>query len=522
MSDLPAREPGSQDRARPLLIIVAYEAEPHLPELIGRLAQVEGMKERWFILLLDDSSRDCTSVRAKALFAQHGFSAWRVVRNEENQGYGGNQKVGYRYALKVGRFTHVALLHGDCQYPPEALPAMLDEALKTGGDVVLASRMWSVRSARRGGMPFYKVVGNRVLTWIQNHLTGRRLKEYHTGMRMYSTEFLTRVPFELNSDGFEFDTEILLQAFYLDAAASEIKIPTRYAGEVCRVPGIRYAMGVLRSSLDFWLQTHGMGCSLRFRDLQGRRTLYVDKARFEGSAHDVAFRCIVQSQPQAVLDLGCGQGFVGARAKACLPHLRYDGADRALLRPVACDSYWPCDLDRGLPPTNPFDYDVVLCLDVLEHLSEPETFLLRLRESRRGSKDTLFVFSTANVAFLSIRLGLLLGRFEYGDRGILDITHRRLMTRGSFKRLIRETGFVIERSHGTPVPLQLVFGDGRLARWMTKLCRVLALLFPGPFAFQTVIVARAKRSIPDVALTSDEESVSRTSERRVARGAGRR
>ena len=162
------------------------------------------------------------------------------------------------------------------------------------------------------------------------------------------------------------------------------------------------------------------------------------------------------------------------------------------------------------------------CLDVLEHLSEPETFLLRLRESRKGDKDTLFVFSTANVAFLSTRLGLLLGRFEYGDRGILDITHRRLMTRGSFKRLIRETGFVIERSHGTPIPLQLVFGDGRFARWMTKLWRVLALLFPGLFSFQTVIVARARRSIPDIALTTEEQSASRTSERRVARGAGRR
>src|SRR5439155_2523303 len=143
-------------------------------------------------------------------------------------------------------------------------------------------------------------------------------------------------------------------------------------------------------------------------------------------------------------------------------------------------------------------------------------------ESRRGGKDTLFVFSTANVAFVSIRLGLLLGRFAYGDRGILDITHRRLMTRGSFKRLLRETGFIIEKSHGTPVPLQLVFGDGRLVRWMTKLWRVLAMLLPGPFSFQTVIMARAKRSIPDVALTSDEEPSSQTSERRVARGAGRR
>jgi len=515
-----AEEQGAQ-AAHPLVIIVAYEAESHLPELIGRLARVEGIKERWSVLLLDDASRDRTSDRAKELFAEHGFSRWRVVRNDENQGYGGNQKVGYRYALKVGRFTHVALLHGDCQYPPEALPVMLDEALKVGADVVLASRMWSVRSARQGGMPLYKTVGNRVLTWIQNRLTGRRLKEYHTGMRLYSTDFLARVPFELNSDGFDFDTEILLQAFYLDARANEIKIPTRYAGEICRVPGLRYAMGILRSTLDFWLQAHGMGCSLRFRDLQGRRTLYVDKTQLEGSAHDLAVRSVVQARPRSVLDLGCGQGFVGARLKVHIPDVRYDGADRVPLRPAACDNYWSCDLDRGLPPVSPFDYDVVLCLDVLEHLSEPETFLLRLRESRKGREDTLFVFSTANVAFLSIRLGLLVGRFEYGDRGILDITHRRLMTRTSFKRLIRETGFVIERSHGTPAPFQLVLGDNRVGRSMTRLWSVLATLLPGPFSFQTVIVARARRSIPDIVVAADEESSSRPSERRAGRGAGR-
>lgn len=512
---------GASDRASPLVVIVAYEAKPHLDELIGRLARVEGIKEHWTVLLLDDASGDGTSERASSLFTEHRFARWRVVRNAENQGYGGNQKVGYRYALKAGRFSHAALLHGDCQYPPEALPVMLDEALKVGADVVLASRMWSVQSARRGGMPLYKIIGNRVLTWLQNRLTGRRLKEYHTGMRLYSTEFLERVPFELNSDDFDFDTEILLQAFYLDIRVSEIKIPTRYAGEVCRVPGLRYAMSILRSSLDFWLQTHGMGCSLRFRDLKGRRTMYIDKTHFKGSAHDLAVQYIVQARPRMVLDLGCGQAFVGARLKTRLPQVRYDGADRSPLPPAACDNYWSCDLDRGLPPIIPFDYDVVLCLDVLEHLREPETFLLRLRESRGNRTDTLFVFSTANVAFLSIRLGLLVGRFEYGDRGILDITHRRLMTRNSFKRLIRETGFVIERSHGTPVPLQLVFGDNLMSRWLTQVWRILAELLPGPFSFQTVIVARPRRSIPDIALAGDEEASARGPERRAGRGAGR-
>ncbi len=498
---------GSPGEVRPLVVIVAYEAEAHLPELIGRLARVEGMKERWSVLLLDDASRDRTSAIARELFARHGFAMWRVARNAENQGYGGNQKVGYRHALRAGRFTHVALLHGDCQYPPEALPVMLAEALRGDGDVVLASRMWSVVSARRGGMPLYKIIGNRVLTWIQNRLTGQRLREYHTGMRLFSIDFLSRVPFDLNSDDFDFDTEILLQAFYVGARVAEIRIPTRYAGEISRVRGLRYAMRILGSSLDFWLQMHGMGCSLRFRDLQGRRTLYVDKTRLAGSAHDMAVRYVMQARPRSVLDLGCGQGFIGQHVKRLAPHVRYDGADLGPHTPAACDTYWPCDFDAGLPPLNPFDYDMVLCLDVLEHLSEPEAFMLRLREAQRGGQGTLFVFSTANLAFISIRLGLLLGRFEYGDRGILDITHRRLMTRGSFKRLVRETGFEIERVRGTAIPFQLVFGDNWITRGMTRLWLVLVALLPGVFSFQTVVAARARRSIPDVAEAADADRV---------------
>jgi glycosyltransferase involved in cell wall biosynthesis len=484
--------------ARPLLIIVAYEARAHLEELISRLARTEGVRERWSILLLDDASSDDTSEFAKRCFAEQGLSRWRVVRNEQNQGYGGNQKVGYRHALGDDRYTHVALLHGDCQYPPEALPEMLHEALRSGSDVVLASRMWSVVSARKGGMPLYKIAGNSVLTWCQNRLTGQRLKEFHTGMRLYSREFLARVPFELNSDGFDFDTEILLQAFYVGARLAETTIPTRYAGEVCRVPGMQYGLRVLRASLDYWLQKHGMGCSLRFRDLQGRRALYVDKTGLAGSAHDVAAQIVRRTQARSVLDLGCGMGHIGARVKGWLPGLRYDGTDLHTEPPDSCDAYWRCDLDHELPPVNPFDYDVVLCLDVLEHLSEPERFLLRLREAQKGDSRTVFVFSTANVAFVSIRLGLLLGRFEYGDRGILDITHRRLMTVASFRRMIGETGFIVERSRGTTVPFQLVFGDNLLSRTMARAWSALVWLVPGLCAFQTIVVARAKRSIPEI------------------------
>src|SRR5712691_3466993 len=126
-----------------LLVIVAFEAESHLPELISRLSNVYIVKHDWTILLLDDASTDRTNQVAEQLFREYDFPRWLVVRNEQNQGYGGNQKIGYQYALRTGEFSHVALLHGDCQYPPEALPDMLNAALKTGADIVLGTRMWS-------------------------------------------------------------------------------------------------------------------------------------------------------------------------------------------------------------------------------------------------------------------------------------------------------------------------------------------------------------------------------------------
>jgi hypothetical protein len=155
-------------------------------------------------------------------------------------------------------------------------------------------------------------------------------------------------------------------------------------------------------------------------------------------------------------------------------------------------------LNAEVPPTDPFRYDAVLCIDLLEHLSEPEQFLLRLRRSHQTSQKTVFVLSAVNVAFVTLRLGLLLGRFEYGDRGILHISHRRLMTRGAFQRLLRETGYTIERVQGIPVPFALVFGNNWWSRLLTRAWGVLVAILPGLFAFQTVIIARARHNVPEI------------------------
>src|SRR5205085_662872 len=156
------------------------------------------------------------------------------------QGYGGNQKIGFHYAMEHG-FGLVILLHGDGQYAPELVLKFVEKWEETHSAVVLGSRMIEKRSALKGRMPFYKWIGNQVLTKLQNKIVGSDLSEFHTGFRAYDVGFLRQVPFDLNTDGFHFDTEILLQAFALKARVAEFPIPTFYGDEVCHVNGISYA-----------------------------------------------------------------------------------------------------------------------------------------------------------------------------------------------------------------------------------------------------------------------------------------
>jgi glycosyltransferase involved in cell wall biosynthesis len=136
---------------------------------------------------------DRTFVIGRTWQAAHFEHRVTVLRNEYNQGYGGNQKVGCRYAIKEG-FDYVAMVHGDGQYAPEELPRLLEPLVKGEAEVVLGSRMLEAGRARKGRMPLYKWLGNRVLTTMQNALLGTRLSEFHSGYRIYRVAALERLP----------------------------------------------------------------------------------------------------------------------------------------------------------------------------------------------------------------------------------------------------------------------------------------------------------------------------------------
>src|SRR3954451_23255458 len=207
-------EPAAPDRInlgrkRLLIFIVAYNAQTTIEKVLSRIPRsLRG--DNVEVLVIDDSSQDDTFGNGLRYQQRDSDFKITVLRTPVNQGYGGNQKLGYRYAIDHG-FDVVALIHGDGQYAPEKLPGLLEPFFKGEADAVFGSRMIHKQDALKGGMPLYKWVGNQVLTNFQNALLGSHLSEFHSGYRLYATKALARIPFERNSNDFHFDTDIIVQ-----------------------------------------------------------------------------------------------------------------------------------------------------------------------------------------------------------------------------------------------------------------------------------------------------------------------
>jgi glycosyltransferase involved in cell wall biosynthesis len=234
------------------IFIIAYNAVDHLVKTINRIPKdvYDAVDE---IFVIDDCSSDNGYHAALAYKHEHNIEKLTVHRNEKNQGYGGNQKVGYQYAIDRG-LDIVALVHGDGQYAPEALPLLLEPLVKREAEMVFGSRMSTTWGALKGGMPLYKFIGNKVLTTIQNRLTSLKLSEYHSGYRLYSVEALKKIPFQSFTNTWHFDTQIILALAERNARIVERPIPTYYGDEICHVNGIPYAMHCILTTLRFYIK----------------------------------------------------------------------------------------------------------------------------------------------------------------------------------------------------------------------------------------------------------------------------
>ena len=200
------------------------------------------------IVVVDDRSQDETVSIAKSL------PDTLVYTHEKNLGYGGNQKTCYRLALEAGGDI-IIMVHPDYQYTPKLIPAMASMIGNGLYHCVLGSRILG-GYALKGGMPAWKYIANRFLTFAENILIGAKLSEYHTGYRAFSRELLERLPLESNSDDFVFDNQMLAQILWHDYTIAEVSCPTKYFPEsssINLVRSIKYGFGCLMTALLFRL-----------------------------------------------------------------------------------------------------------------------------------------------------------------------------------------------------------------------------------------------------------------------------
>jgi len=486
-----------------LIFIVAYQAETTLAGVLTRIPPLPANLDVE-VLVIDDSSSDRTF---EVGLRTHAGSGRRitVLANPTNQGYGGNQKLGYAYAIRNG-FDFVVLLHGYGQYAPECIPNLLQPLIDGSADAVFGSRMMVEGAARRGGMPLYKYIGNRILTWCQNRLLGTTLSEFHSGFRAYRVAALARIPFQYNANVFHFDTEIIIQLVLGGFRIVETPIPTYYGDEICRVNGMRYAMDVMAATIGSRLHGINLLYNRKFDvDTSAANRYYGLKLGYR-SSHTVAIETVPAGA--RVLDVGCGPGLVAAELvkKGC----RVDGADQ--FAPPDPEVFTAFHVWREPEPlaVDLRNYDVVLLLDIIEHLTQPERFLDALRVSARSLGDRpQIVVTTGNVAFFIVRLQALLGRFNYGKRGILDLTHTRLYTFKTLRQLFEQCGFRIGRVEGIPAPFPLALGAGALARLATRVNDLLIAALPGVFAYQIFMVATPTPTVDALLDNSIDESAKR-------------
>jgi glycosyltransferase involved in cell wall biosynthesis len=467
------------------IFIISYNASNHIEKTISRIPiELYDVVEEVFIF--DDASPDQTFQVAQKL---HTTSAWKdklnIYRNPVNLGYGGNQKVGYRYAINK-KLDYVVMVHGDGQYAPEHLPELIYPAVVEKHQVVFGSRMMNRQDALRGGMPFYKYVGNRVLTVFENAILGTNLYEFHSGYRLYSTETLKRLPIEENTNDFHFDTQIIIQCRALGLTIHEVPIKTFYGDEVCNVNGFRYAKDVCLSVLEY--RFHQLHLIRRSRYLVDYSSSYTRK-RSPYSSHEQILSLI--KKPGLALDLGSSTGLLteSLRSKG-VESICVDMVPQEQVS-VSCKQYIQANLENYEVLQFKREFDYIILADVVEHVRNAQDLLAYIQRFLKD--DGRIIVSVPNIAIWIYRLSLLIGRFNYGPKGTLDETHVRFYTKFTIIQLLERSGYLLTDFKATGLPFEVVFesvGKSRFLRFLDSFYFKLAHFWPKMFAYQFVLEAK--------------------------------
>lgn len=474
------------------ILIVTYNAVSTIQKVLKRISpNVWNNVEE--VVIFDDASPDPTYELAIGIKSLIHIPKLKVLKHEKNLGYGGNQKAGYQYFIERG-FDIVVLLHGDGQYAPEILAHMYQPLVEGQADAVFGSRMMKTYGGPlKGGMPLYKYAGNRVLTVFENAALGLRLTEFHSGYRAYNLHALQRINFSRMTDEFHFDTEIIIKLHHQGFRIKEIPIPTYYGDEICYVNGMKYAKDVFRAVYRYNQTKRSVA---KFPEYDEYFVHYPIKHSTYSSHH---FARAAVTSGEDVLDVGCGRGVLAEEiASRGNRVVGIDNIPPDLVSP-ALEQYLEIDLFKdGLNPNHPRlagrRFDKILLLDIIEHLPDPASILRACQSLLRPGGQ--LIVSVPNVANISVRLMLLIGKFDYMERGILDRTHLRFFTRRTITEMLNAEGWSIIRHRMTVIPLEVIIGlslSNPLMKLMHGALILTTRLLPGLFGYQSFIVAERKR-----------------------------
>lgn len=432
------------------VFVIAYNAVNKLDWTLDRIP-----KDVWDrveeVFLFDDCSTDNTYYAAVGYKQAKNLEKLTVHRNSQNLRYGGNQKAGYQYAIERG-LDIVVMLHADGQYAPEVLNELLQPLEKGEADMVFGSRMAEGRNPRAGGMPLYKFIGNKILTWFENQATGMNLSEFHSGYRLYSCEALKKIPFLLNSNEWHFDTEILIQFHEAGLRIAERPIPTYYGDEICYVNGIAYAFNCVKAALIYRLHKARMSYEAKY-DVKSDRYIY--KKADPYSSHAQIINWVEQERPSEVLEVGTATGYLTSelvKLGCAVTGIEQDAQMAEIARPY-CRNMCVENIEE-MEFSRLGRYDAIVFGDVIEHLRNPRAVLEKLSGLLKPGGKILI--SIPNVANIWVRLNLLFGRFDYSRVGILDETHLRFFTLKTAKQLAFDSGLDVISTAVTPIPLPLI------------------------------------------------------------------
>ena len=472
------------------ILIVAYNAVTTLASVLNRIPDAvwSNVTE---VVVFDDASSDHTYELAVGYKALSRLDHLTVIKNPNNLGYGGNQKLGYQYFIDKG-FDVVVLLHGDGQYAPEILADLYSPIIDGTADAVFGSRMMpDYGGPRQGGMPLYKYVGNRILTGVENMYLRTKLTEFHSGYRAYNLHAIKQINLDNMTNDFHFDTEIIVKLHHQRFRISEVAIPTYYGDEICYVNGMKYAKDVVASLVHYDRTVRGITCYEEYAEYFPKYPIKT----LPYSSHSWFLRLVGSNKD--VLDVGCGHGYFSRELKSANNNIV--GVD-ILASPSELDvfdEYIQADLnDRGVDLralVGDRRFDFILLQDILEHLTDPDTMLRACRDLLRPHGVVLI--SVPNVANITVRASLLLGNFEYTERGILDKTHLKFFTRKTARRFVEQNGFEVLDHQMSVMPVEVALGinsERPSMRMMSGLLHKATAALPGLLGYQSILVCRPR------------------------------